>query len=141
MYRNSFNSFIKAVFFKNPSKVYPPVLGAAALLVYLCRAIVGGLLLCAMATWINPGMNWHIVNHSPLFYVIMGFFGAPFCHWLVWAFIILLPMSWLGILAPVVDWMENAFIFIVIAFFYILNAFTGYNPAESKYGPGWMNEE
>src|ERR1035437_1805224 len=97
--------------------------------------IIGGLLLYLLLNYINLGIHWEMVSGSPWFYLIMFMIGVCFCNVFATAFMIMLPLDALGLLAPIVAWMKEAIIFVVAVIVLMLvgaaSFFREWNPSYS----------
>lgn len=118
--------------FRSPKYMYRAGChGLNTLFVFIFRGIIGGLLIFAMANWANPDIRWHKLTSSAwawLFYLVMFIFGFAFNHILVWGFMIMLPLDWLGYLKPILEWIYNVYLaFIVIGILIIYSIGQSFN--------------
>src|ERR1035437_10929257 len=83
------------------------------ILLMITRGIIGGILLYLLINYMGLGFHWEVATGSAWFYFIMFGIGCIFCNVFATAFMIMLPLDILGLLAPILAWLKEEIIFVV----------------------------
>ena len=120
----SYMFLLNCIFFRSP-KYYQsyalqrPVL--VQLFIIACRGVIGGFLLYMLTVFLGLGLRWEMVIHSGWTYLVMFLLGFGLIHLILLAYLILLPLQWMGYLKPIIDWIMNAIIILLFLVFYVIS--------------------
>jgi hypothetical protein len=74
-----------------------------------------------LTEFLGLGLRWEMVIHSGWTYLVMFLLGFGLIHLILLAYLILLPLQWMGYLKPIIDWIMNAIIILLFLVFYVIS--------------------